>query len=157
MLDRLRLNEARIESMAKGIEEVIELNDPVNIVLNEYQKDNGLLIKKVTVPFGVIAIIYESRPNVTSDVAALCLKSGNVSILRSGRRILFFSDSVQALGKTGLDLKGSGIDGASFSAHKINGPRGVGLLYAKNHVKHYIAPGRNSDKNKRSHRIAHSS
>ena len=85
MLDRLRLNESRIEAMAKGIEEVIELNDPVNIVLNEYQKDNGLLIKKVTVPFGVIAIIYESRPNVTSDVAALCLKSGNVSILRSGK------------------------------------------------------------------------
>ena len=59
MLDRLRLNESRIEAMAKGIEEVIELNDPVNIVLNECQKDNGLLIKKVTVPFGVIAIIYE--------------------------------------------------------------------------------------------------
>ena len=102
MLDRLRLNETRIESMAKGIEEVIELNDPVNIVLNEYQKDNGLLIKKVTVPFGVIAIIYESRPNVTSDVAALCLKSGNVSILRSGKEAFNTSNTIVKLLKEAL-------------------------------------------------------
>lgn len=102
MLDRLRLNETRIEAMAKGIEEVIELNDPVNIVLNEYQKDNGLLIKKVTVPFGVIAIIYESRPNVTSDVAALCLKSGNVSILRSGKEAFNTSNTIVKLLKEAL-------------------------------------------------------
>ena len=102
MLDRLRLNESRIEAMAKGIEEVIELNDPVNIVLNEYQKDNGLLIKKVTVPFGVIAIIYESRPNVTSDVAALCLKSGNVSILRSGKEAFNTSNTIVKLLKEAL-------------------------------------------------------
>ena len=102
MLDRLRLNESRIEAMAKGIEEVIELNDPVNIVLNEHQKDNGLLIKKVTVPFGVIAIIYESRPNVTSDVAALCLKSGNVSILRSGKEAFNTSNTIVKLLKEAL-------------------------------------------------------
>ena len=102
MLDRLRLNESRIEAMAKGIEEVIELNDPVNIVLNEYQKDNGLLIKKVTVPFGVIAIIYESRPNVTSDVAALCLKSGNVSVLRSGKEAFNTSNTIVKLLKEAL-------------------------------------------------------
>lgn len=102
MLDRLRLNESRIEAMAKGIEEVIELNDPVNFVLNEYQKENGLLIKKVTVPFGVIAIIYESRPNVTSDVAALCLKSGNVSVLRSGKEAFNTSNTIVKLLKEAL-------------------------------------------------------
>ena len=102
MLDRLRLNETRIESMAKGIEEVIELKDPVNEVLNEYHKENGLLIKKVRVPFGVIAIIYESRPNVTSDVAALCLKSGNVSILRSGKEAFNTSNTIVKLLKEAL-------------------------------------------------------
>ncbi len=102
MLDRLRLNEARIESMAKGIEEVIELKDPVNEVLNEYRKDNGLLIKKTRVPFGVIAIIYESRPNVTSDVAALCLKSGNVSVLRSGKEAFNTSNTIVKLLKEAL-------------------------------------------------------
>ncbi|MGN1406301.1 MAG: glutamate-5-semialdehyde dehydrogenase, partial [Erysipelotrichaceae bacterium] len=102
MMDRLRLNESRIESMAKGIEEVIELKDPVNEVLNEYHKDNGLLIKKVRVPFGVIAIIYESRPNVTSDVAALCLKSGNVSVLRSGKEAFNTSNTIVKLLKEAL-------------------------------------------------------
>lgn len=102
MLDRLRLNESRIEAMAKGIEEVIELKDPVNEVLNEYHKENGLLIKKVRVPFGVIAIIYESRPNVTSDVAALCLKSGNVSILRSGKEAFNTSNTIVKLLKEAL-------------------------------------------------------
>ncbi len=85
MLDRLMLNEDRIRGMAKGILEVTELPDPVGKVLSSYIQPNGLEITKVTVPMGVIAIIYESRPNVTSDAAALAIKSGNACLLRSGK------------------------------------------------------------------------
>lgn len=77
MLDRLRLTPARIQAMAQGIREVAVLPDPVGQVLEEHTRPDGLNIQKVSVPMGVIAIIYESRPNVTSDAAALALKSGN--------------------------------------------------------------------------------
>lgn len=103
MLDRLRLDENRINNMASGILDVIKLKDPVNNILNEYQKENGLIIKKVSVPLGVIAIIFESRPNVTSDVAALCLKSGNVSVLRSGKEAFNTSKIIVELLKKGLN------------------------------------------------------
>ncbi len=85
MLDRLMLSAERIEGMAKGILEVAELPDPTGRILAEYERENGLKVQKVSVPIGVVAIIYESRPNVTSDAAALTLKSGNVCILRSGK------------------------------------------------------------------------
>ena len=81
MLDRLLLTSARIAGMAQGIREVAALPDPVGAVLEEYKRADGLLIQKTDVPMGVIAIIYESRPNVTSDAAALALKSGNVCVL----------------------------------------------------------------------------
>ena len=85
MLDRLMLNEKRIRDMADGIRAVASLPDPVGRVLDERMTADGLQLRKVAVPFGVVAIIYESRPNVTSDAAALCIKSGNVCILRSGK------------------------------------------------------------------------
>ncbi len=85
MLDRLMLNEKRIMAMADGMREVAALPDPVGRVLSRVERPNGLVIEKVSVPIGVIGIIYESRPNVTSDAAALCLKSGNVCVLRSGK------------------------------------------------------------------------
>lgn len=85
MKDRLRLNEDRIFSMADGIRHVAELADPVGRVLEERTNAAGLLIRKVSVPFGVVAVIFESRPNVAADTAALCLASGNVSILRGGK------------------------------------------------------------------------
>ena len=85
MLDRLLLTPARIEGMAAGIRQVVSLPDPVGTVLEEYERADGLLIQKTAVPMGVIAIIYESRPNVTSDAAALALKSGNVCVLRGGK------------------------------------------------------------------------
>lgn len=88
MLDRLALSAERIAGMAKGLREVAALPDPVGEVLSEIHRENGLLIRKVAVPMGVVAIIYESRPNVTSDAAALALKSGNVCILRSGKEAL---------------------------------------------------------------------
>ncbi len=85
MLDRLALTPERIAAMAKGIQEVAALPDPVGAVLNRVERPNGLVIEKTAVPMGVIAIIYESRPNVTSDAAALAIKSGNACILRCGR------------------------------------------------------------------------
>ena len=85
MLDRLTLTEARINAMARGIRDVVMLPDPVGRVLDEHTREDGLSIKKVSVPLGVVAIIYESRPNVTSDAAALAIKSGNAAILRSGK------------------------------------------------------------------------
>ncbi len=84
MLDRLRLDEKRISSMAQGVRQVASLPDPVGEVLSMWQRPNGLTIGQKRVPLGVIGIIYESRPNVTADAAALCLKSGNATILRGG-------------------------------------------------------------------------
>ncbi|MDA8975184.1 glutamate-5-semialdehyde dehydrogenase [Akkermansiaceae bacterium] len=84
MLDRLRLDEARIEAIAAGVEKVATLPDPVGELLKEWDQPNGIRIQQLRVPIGVIGIIYESRPNVTSDAAVLCLKSGNATILRGG-------------------------------------------------------------------------
>jgi glutamate-5-semialdehyde dehydrogenase len=83
-VDRLMLNDVRIEAMARGLEEVAVLNDPVGHVLAKWTRPNGMEISRVAVPIGVIGIIYESRPNVTADAGALCLKSGNAAILRGG-------------------------------------------------------------------------
>ena len=85
MVDRLRLDEKRIAGMAQGIREVAALPDPIGKTLEETVLPNGLLVKKIRVPLGVVGIIYESRPNVTSDAGALCFKSGNVCVLRGGR------------------------------------------------------------------------
>jgi glutamate-5-semialdehyde dehydrogenase len=84
MLDRLRLDETRLEAVAAGVEKVVGLPDPVGEILGEWQRPNGICIQQLRVPIGVVGIIYESRPNVTSDAAVLCLKSGNATILRGG-------------------------------------------------------------------------
>jgi glutamate-5-semialdehyde dehydrogenase len=84
LLDRLRLDAARIEAMARGLEDIALLPDPVGSVIGEWTRPNGLVIARVRVPLGVVGIIYESRPNVTADAGALCLKSGNPVILRGG-------------------------------------------------------------------------
>jgi glutamate-5-semialdehyde dehydrogenase len=84
MLDRLRLDEARIEAMAAGIDQVATLPDPVGQVMDAWERPNGIRIEQVRVPIGTIGIIYESRPNVTADAAALCFKTGNATILRGG-------------------------------------------------------------------------
>ncbi|MBP5224789.1 MAG: glutamate-5-semialdehyde dehydrogenase [Lachnospiraceae bacterium] len=106
MLDRLMLNEARIRGMADGIRDVAALPDPVGRVLDERTTADGLLLKKVAVPFGVVAIIYESRPNVTSDAAALCIKSGNVCVLRSGKEAHRSAAAVVGALKKGLAAVG---------------------------------------------------
>lgn len=88
LLDRLALTKDRLEKMARSLDEIIELRDPVGEILEGYVRPNGLQIQRVRVPLGVVMVIYESRPNVTSDVAALCLKSGNAAILRGGKEAL---------------------------------------------------------------------
>ena len=88
MLDRLRLDDKRITGMAKGLREVAALPDPVGRVLDERVRPNGLKLRKVSTPIGVVVIIYESRPNVTADAASLCFKSGNATILRGGKEAL---------------------------------------------------------------------
>jgi len=102
MLDRLQLTAARIEGMAKGIRDVATLPDPVGRLLEEHTRSDGLNIQKVSVPMGVIAIIYESRPNVTSDAAALALKSGNVCILRGGKEAFRSANAIVQALKSGL-------------------------------------------------------
>ena len=102
MLDRLLLTPARISGMAEGIRQVAALPDPVGRVLEEYIRPDGLKIRKTAVPMGVIAIIYESRPNVTSDAAALALKSGNVCILRGGKEAFRSACAIVEALKAGL-------------------------------------------------------
>ena len=102
MLDRLLLTQSRIEAMAKGIRDVAKLPDPVGHVLDNYTRADGLMIQKVSVPMGVVAIIYESRPNVTSDAAALALKSGNVCVLRGGKEAFRSANAVVKALRKGL-------------------------------------------------------
>ena len=84
LVDRLTLNQKKLEEMQVSIQKIIKLGDPINKVIERWERPNGLIIKRVSTPIGVIGIIYESRPNVTSDVSSLCFKSGNVIILRGG-------------------------------------------------------------------------
>ena len=106
MLDRLALSPARIAGMAQGIRDVIKLPDPVGAVLEEHIRSDGLKIQKTAVPMGVIAIIYESRPNVTSDAAALALKSGNVCVLRGGKEAFRSANAIVNALKAGLQSVG---------------------------------------------------
>ncbi len=102
MIDRLTLNSSRIEAMAEGIRQVANLPDPVGRILDTHTREDGLRITKVSVPIGVIAIIYESRPNVTSDAAALSLKSGNACILRGGKEAFRSANAIVNALKKGL-------------------------------------------------------
>ncbi len=104
--DRLLLNPARVEAMAKGLEEVAALPDPVGRVLSEWKRPNGLRLQRVAQPLGVIGMIFESRPNVTADAAALCLKSGNAVILRGGSESLRSATAIHACMVEGLRLAG---------------------------------------------------
>ena len=106
MLDRLALTAPRIEAMAQGIREVAALPDPVGRVLNRVERPNGLVIEKTAVPMGVIAIIYESRPNVTSDAAALAIKSGNACILRCGKEAWRSASAIVTALRRGLRENG---------------------------------------------------
>jgi glutamate-5-semialdehyde dehydrogenase len=104
MIDRLRLTHERIDGMAKGLRELIELPDPVGALIEEKNRPNGLKIKKMRTPIGVIGIIYESRPNVTIDCAGLCLKSGNASILRGGKEAIHSNQALATIIQEALEI-----------------------------------------------------
>jgi glutamate-5-semialdehyde dehydrogenase len=102
LLDRLKLDERRVEATARGLEDIVALEDPIGTVIAEWTRPNGLRISRVRVPLGVIGIIYESRPNVTADAGALCLKSGNAAILRGGSESRRSSAAIHACLVKGL-------------------------------------------------------
>lgn len=110
IIDRLRLTDSRIRGMAEGVSQIINLADPVGEIIYGHTRPNGLQIQKIRVPIGVIVIIYESRPNVTADAAALCLKAGNAVILRGGKESIYSNIAIykiltSALEKAGLDTR----------------------------------------------------
>jgi glutamate-5-semialdehyde dehydrogenase len=115
MLDRLKLDEKRVAAMARGLREVAALPDPVGRVLDERVRPNGLRLRKVAVPIGVVVIIYESRPNVTADAASLCFKTGNATILRGGKEALHSNQLITRL----LVEAGRAALGDRFPSHAI--------------------------------------
>ena len=126
MLDRLMLDADRVEGMASGIEAVTKLHDPIGQVLAEWERPNGLRIQRVSVPLGVIGIIYESRPNVTADAAALCLKSGNAAILRGGSESFHSSQAIYQCLREGL--VSAGIDADAVQMVPTTDRAAVGYL-----------------------------
>ncbi len=130
LLDRLALNEARIEAVARGLEEVAALPDPVGRVLATFTRPNGLVIERVATPLGVVGVIYESRPNVTADAGALCLKSGNAVVLRGGSDSFHSSAAIHAclvdeLREAGLPE--AAISRAPFASREAVGEMLLGL------------------------------
>jgi len=114
MIDRLRLFEARIAAMADAVRKVASLPDPLGRLLQEYKREDGLLIRKVSVPIGVLAMIYESRPNVTSDAAALSVKTGNVCVLRGGKEAIRTNRAIALALKEGLATVGLPTDAVTL-------------------------------------------
>jgi glutamate-5-semialdehyde dehydrogenase len=130
LIDRLTLNQARIEAMASGVEEVAALADPVGLVLATYTRPNGLVIERVATPLGVVGVIYESRPNVTADAGALCLKSGNAVVLRGGSDSFRSSAAIHdclAMGLREAGLTEAAITRAPFAAREAVGEMLEGL------------------------------
>ena len=106
LIDRLKLDESRITSIAGAIRQIVSLDDPVGKVLGGETRPNGLKIEKVSVPLGVIAVIYEARPNVTADAAALCLKAGNAVILRGGKEAFHSNKAIAETMRTAAEKAG---------------------------------------------------
>ncbi len=148
-LDRLTLDHERVKAVARSLEEIAELPDPVGRVLARFERPNGLLIERVSTPLGVVGVIYESRPNVTADAGALCLKSGNAAILRGGSESFHSSTALHACLVEGSVAAGlpaaaislvptrardavgemlAGLDGSArrAGAARRQGPRGTG-------------------------------
>ena len=134
LLDRLALDAGRVEAMARGLEEIAALPDPVGRVLAEWTRPNGLRIQRVAVPLGVVAIIYESRPNVTADAGALCLKSANPVILRGGSESAHSSAAIHAALSDGL--RAAGLPAAAIQLVPTTDRAAVGILLAD--MREYI-------------------
>ncbi|HLP09458.1 MAG TPA: glutamate-5-semialdehyde dehydrogenase [Opitutaceae bacterium] len=138
MLDRLTLNDARIKQMAQGVREIVALPDPVGAELERTTRPNGLVIRKVRVPIGVIGIIYESRPNVTVDCAALCLKSGNATILRGGKEAFHSNSALAAL--IAESLAAAGLPATSVQLIPTTDRAALNTLLKLNDLVHCIIP-----------------
>ena len=126
MLDRLLLDDARLEAMAQGVETVAAIPDPLGVATSRWTRPNGLDIARVRTPIGVIAMIYESRPNVTADAAALCVRSGNAVILRGGSECLASSLAIHAAVVKGL--KAAGLPASAVQAVRTSDRAAVGFL-----------------------------
>ncbi|MFL6549588.1 MAG: glutamate-5-semialdehyde dehydrogenase [Povalibacter sp.] len=126
LMDRLLLDDKRIESMAKGIEDIAALTDPLGTVIADWTRPNGLRIQRVRVPLGVIGIIYESRPNVTADAGALCLKSGNAVILRGGSESTHSSRAIHECLLAGL--RSAGLPEAAIQLVPVTDRAAVGYM-----------------------------
>jgi glutamate-5-semialdehyde dehydrogenase len=126
LMDRLKLDESRVEGIAKGLEDVAALPDPIGAVMAEWERPNGLKIARVRVPLGVIGIIYESRPNVTADAGGLCLKSGNACILRGGSDSFESSRAITVCMQAGL--KAAGLHEASIQLVPTVDRAAVGIM-----------------------------
>ena len=127
-IDRLMLDDARIEGIAKGLEDIAALADPVGTVITEWTQPNGLHFSRIRVPLGVIGIIFESRPNVTADAGALCLKSGNASILRAGSESMHSARAIHACLVAGL--KAAGLPEAAIQLVPSGDRAAVGQMLA---------------------------
>jgi glutamate-5-semialdehyde dehydrogenase len=138
LLDRLELNEARVEAMAKGLEDIAALPDPVGRILAEWQRPNGLAISRVSVPLGVIGIIYESRPNVTADAGGLCLKAGNAAILRGGSESFASSGAILECLQQGLAE--AGLPEAAIQCLPTTDRAAVGILLTMSGTVDVIVP-----------------
>ncbi len=129
LLDRLKLDEARVESMARGLEDIERLPDPIGTILAEWTRPNGMRIQRRRVPLGVIGIIYESRPNVTADAGALCLKSSNAVILRAGSESAQSSAAIHACLNEGLNM--AGLPGSCIQLVPTTDREAVGYMLAQ--------------------------
>ncbi len=138
MLDRLELDAGRIEAMAAGLEAIAKFPDPVGRVLAEWDRPNGLKIARVSVPLGVIGIIYESRPNVTADAGGLCLKAGNAAILRGGSESFHSSGAI--LDGLQQGLAAAGLPEAAIQRVPTTDRAAVGLLLTMNDTVDVIVP-----------------
>ena len=136
--DRLVLNDDRLESMAAGLEAIADLPDPVGDVFWETERPNGLRIERVRVPLGVIGIIYESRPNVTADAGALCLKSGNAAILRGGSESFHSSQAI--VGCLHEGLRAAGLPEAAIQLVPTRDRAAVGAMLTMNETINIIVP-----------------
>jgi glutamate-5-semialdehyde dehydrogenase len=138
MLDRLELNEARVDAMAAGLEAIAAFPDPVGRVLAEWDRPNGLRIARVAVPLGVVGIVYESRPNVTADAGGLCLKAGNAAILRGGSESFHSSGAILEGLRQGLAA--AGLPEAAIQRVPTTDRAAVGLLLTMNDTVDVIVP-----------------
>ena len=141
LLDRLKLNNEKIDQIRKSIKEIIKFKDPLSKTLSSWKRPNGLVIKKVSIPIGVIGVIYESRPNVTSDVSALCFKTGNVVILRGGSEAFYSNKILAQLFRKALKNKKCDINCVQFIENKNRNHVDYLLSNMKNYIDVIIPRG----------------